>query len=54
VVASNSVKLQRSARAGNGQPVVDCTYGCQKENQEEADEVEENCGREGDVDEEDI
>jgi len=28
----------------NDQPVVDCAYGYQKENQEEADEVEENCG----------
>jgi hypothetical protein len=36
----------------NGRPVVHCAYGYQKENQEEADEVEENCGQEGGVDEE--
>ena len=53
-VVSDSVKLRRPARAGNDQPVVDCAYGYQKENQEEADEVEENCGQEGGVDEEDI
>jgi hypothetical protein len=39
-------------RAGNDQPMVDCAYGYQKENEEEADEVEENCGQEGGVDEE--
>jgi hypothetical protein len=33
-------------------PVVDCAYGCQKENQEEADEVEESCRQEGQADEE--
>ena len=27
--------------------VVDCTYGCQEENKEEAIEVAENCGQEG-------
>ena len=32
-------------------PVVDCAYGYQKENQEEADESEENGGQEGDADE---
>ena len=32
--------------------VVDCAYGCQKENQEEADEIEENRRQEGDGDEE--
>jgi hypothetical protein len=32
--------------------VLDCAYGYQKENQEEADEVEENCGRAGGADEE--
>jgi hypothetical protein len=37
------------ARARNEQPVVDCAYGYQKENQEEVDE---NCGKEGGVDEE--
>jgi len=36
----------------NGRPVVHCAYGYQKENQEEADEVEESCGQEGGVDEE--
>ena len=51
-VASKSVKLQRPARARNDQPVVDCAYGYQKENQEEAGEVDENCGQEGGADEE--
>jgi hypothetical protein len=37
---SKSVKLKRPARARNDQPVLDCAYGYQKENQEEADEVE--------------
>ena len=32
--------------------VVDCAYGCQKEDQEEADEIEENRRQEGDGDEE--
>jgi hypothetical protein len=32
--------------------VVDCTHGYQKEKQEEAGEVEENCGHEGGADEE--
>ena len=32
--------------------VVDCAYGRQEENQEEADEIEENCRHEGDADEE--
>jgi hypothetical protein len=32
--------------------VLDWPYACQKENQEEADEVEENCGQEGGSDEE--
>jgi hypothetical protein len=51
-VASKSVKLQRPARARNDQPMVDCAYGYQKENQEEAGEVDENCGQEGGADEE--
>lgn len=32
--------------------VVDCAYGCQEGNQEDADEIEENCRHEGDSDEE--
>jgi len=52
MAASMSVKLQRPARARNDQSVVDCAYGYQKENQEEADEIEENCGQEGGADEE--
>lgn len=51
MVTSKSVKLQRPAHARNGQPVVDCAYGYQNENQEEADEVEENCEQEGDEEE---
>jgi hypothetical protein len=42
----------RPACARNDQPVVDCAYDYQKENQEEADEVEKNCGQEGGADEE--
>lgn len=34
------------------QPVVDCAYGYQEENQEKADEIEENCGQERGADEE--
>jgi hypothetical protein len=52
MAASKSVELQRPRRARNDQPVVDCAYGSQKENQEEADEIEENCGKEGDANEE--
>ena len=51
-VAFKSIRLQRPARARDDQPVVNCAYGYQKENQEEADEVEENCGQEGGADEE--
>ena len=32
--------------------VVDCAYGCQKENQKEASEIEENRRKDGDTDEE--
>jgi hypothetical protein len=52
MVASMSVKLQRSARARNEQPVLNCAYGYQKENQGGADEVEENCEQKGGADEE--
>jgi len=52
MVSSKSANLQRPARARNDQPVVDCAYGCQKENQEAADEVEENRRQESDADEE--
>jgi hypothetical protein len=34
--------------------MVDCAYGYQKENQEEAGEVDENCGQEGGTDEEGV
>jgi len=40
------------ASAENDQPVVDCAHGYQKETQDEAHEVEENCGQESGVDEE--
>jgi len=41
----------RLSERGTLQPVVNCAYGYQQENQEE-DEVEENCGEEGGADEE--
>jgi hypothetical protein len=36
-------KRRREQFRGEHTPVVDCAYGCKKENQEEADKVEENC-----------
>jgi hypothetical protein len=36
----------------NDQPVVDCAYAYQKENQEETGDVEENCCQEKGTDEE--
>jgi hypothetical protein len=36
-------RRRREQFRGEHAPVVDCAYGCKKENQEEADKVEENC-----------
>jgi len=47
-----SVCAPGDASAENDQPVVDCAHGYQKETQDEAHEVEENCGQESGVDEE--
>jgi hypothetical protein len=41
-----------SLNTWNDQRVIDCAYGHQEENQDEADEVEENCGQESGTDEE--
>ena len=38
----------------NDQQVIDCTHGYQKENQEEADGIEENCRQENVADEEGV
>jgi len=57
VLARNTSKWSRQCSEGlflntwNDQPVVDCAYGYQKEDQEEATEVEENFGQEGGADE---
>src|SRR2546425_13048510 len=41
---------RRCASAHNGRPVVHCAYGCQEENQKEADQ--ENCAQEGEANQE--
>ena len=46
IVARHAPKLGSGCGSPAQGPVVDFAYGCQKENEEEADEVQANCRQE--------